>query len=253
MEDQKTQKEYITQNKVARGKVKAPMTRLENTSEDLKLKNEISIRLQRLDAHLGEFIKLDSELSDLKPNVKQRINQTAESICQRDEMLRNESTTLQMPITTSTSLSNSKCISFIPTAKVLLYNKEGDSFLFRVLLDSVFDSSFEFDYLKGVPLSDEDFSRPSECDITLGSDCFFTILRNGKIIGSEGQQIARITMSDWVVADSQVVLSWLSSPPHNWKPFIANRTSEILDCIPQNLWRYVPTKENSTDIGSRVR
>ncbi|GFY01331.1 uncharacterized protein TNCV_5077971 [Trichonephila clavipes] len=31
--------------------------------------------------------------------------------------------------------------------------------------------------------------------------------------------------------DSQVVLSWLSSPPRNWKPFVANRTSEILDII----------------------
>ncbi|XP_055928180.1 uncharacterized protein LOC129959385 [Argiope bruennichi] len=37
---------------------------------------------------------------------------------------------------------------------------------------------------------------------------------------------------------SQVVLSWLSSPPRNWKPFVANRTSEILDLIPQNRWRF---------------
>ncbi|KAF8795492.1 hypothetical protein HNY73_003336 [Argiope bruennichi] len=36
---------------------------------------------------------------------------------------------------------------------------------------------------------------------------------------------------------SQVVLSWLSSPPRNWKPVVANRTSEILDLIPQNRWR----------------
>ncbi|GFX31828.1 uncharacterized protein TNCV_171611 [Trichonephila clavipes] len=31
---------------------------------------------------------------------------------------------------------------------------------------------------------------------------------------------------------SQVVLSWLSSPPRNWKQFVANKTSEILDIIP---------------------
>ncbi|XP_055928670.1 uncharacterized protein LOC129959803 [Argiope bruennichi] len=69
--------------------------------------------------------------------------------------------------------------------------------------------------------------------------------------GPEGQPIAQSTIFGWVVADSQVVLSWLSSPPRNWKPFVANRTSEILDLIPQNRWRYVPSKENPADIGSR--
>ncbi|GFV56176.1 uncharacterized protein TNCV_1489531 [Trichonephila clavipes] len=51
--------------------------------------------------------------------------------------------------------------------------------------------------------------------------------------------------------DSQVVLSWLSFPPRNSKPFVANRTSEILDVIPCKQWRYVPSKENPTDLGSR--
>ncbi|GFY66743.1 uncharacterized protein TNIN_155131 [Trichonephila inaurata madagascariensis] len=48
-----------------------------------------------------------------------------------------------------------------------------------------------------------------------------------------------------------VVLSWLSSPPRNWKPFVANRTSEILGIIPCKQWRYVPSKENPADLGSR--
>ncbi|GFW61748.1 DUF1758 domain-containing protein [Trichonephila clavipes] len=48
--------------------------------------------------------------------------------------------------------------------------------------------------------------------------------------------------------DSQVVLSWLSSHPRNWKPYIANRTSEILDLVPADSWRYVPTKMNPDDI-----
>ncbi|GFS77636.1 uncharacterized protein NPIL_210741 [Nephila pilipes] len=43
----------------------------------------------------------------------------------------------------------------------------------------------------------------------------------------------------------------LSSPPRNWKPFIANRISKILDLIPRNRWQYIPTKENPADIGSR--
>ncbi|GFX81621.1 DUF1758 domain-containing protein [Trichonephila clavipes] len=51
--------------------------------------------------------------------------------------------------------------------------------------------------------------------------------------------------------DSQVVLSWLSSHPRNWKPYIANRTSEILDLIPADSWRYVPTKMNPAEIACR--
>ncbi|GFW01665.1 uncharacterized protein TNCV_4085801 [Trichonephila clavipes] len=42
--------------------------------------------------------------------------------------------------------------------------------------------------------------------------------------------------------DSQVVFSWLSSRPRNWKPYIANRTSEILDLVPADSSRYVPTR-----------
>ncbi|GFX18806.1 DUF1758 domain-containing protein [Trichonephila clavipes] len=51
--------------------------------------------------------------------------------------------------------------------------------------------------------------------------------------------------------DSQVVLSWLSSHPRNWKPYIANRTSEILDLVPADSWRYVPTKMIPADIACR--
>ncbi|GFU17357.1 DUF1758 domain-containing protein [Nephila pilipes] len=148
-----------------------------------------------------------------------------------------------MPITSSPSLSKSKCISFIPTAKVLLYNKEGlkrknDRLSLRGIsgvpagtthgsvvlkigsrfneelitvnayilnkvtsqIPMVIIDTKKLNYLKGIPLSDEDFSRPPECDIILGSDCFFTILRDGKIIGSEGQAIAQSTMFGWVVA-----------------------------------------------------
>ncbi|GFV98968.1 uncharacterized protein TNCV_3390311 [Trichonephila clavipes] len=50
---------------------------------------------------------------------------------------------------------------------------------------------------------------------------------------------------------TKVVLSWLSSPPRNWKPFVANRISEILDMTPCKQWRYVPSKENPADLGSR--
>ncbi|GFU17360.1 uncharacterized protein NPIL_420711 [Nephila pilipes] len=79
---------------------------------------------------------------------------------------------------------------------------------------------------------------------------------NGALLLTRLFSVFISTLKDHVIkfytwTDSQVVLSWLSSPPRNWKPLIANKTSEILDCIPQNRWRYVPNKENPADIGSR--
>ncbi|GFT77393.1 uncharacterized protein TNCV_106701 [Trichonephila clavipes] len=55
-------------------------------------------------------------------------------------------------------------------------------------------------YLKSIPLSDEEFMSSKECDIILGSDCFFDILRSGKIVGSKNEPIAQRTMFGWVVA-----------------------------------------------------
>ncbi|GFR05638.1 DUF1758 domain-containing protein [Trichonephila clavata] len=51
--------------------------------------------------------------------------------------------------------------------------------------------------------------------------------------------------------NSQVVLSWLSSHPRNWKPYIANRTSELLDLVPTDSWSYMPTKMNPAYIACR--
>ncbi|GFQ88895.1 DUF1758 domain-containing protein [Trichonephila clavata] len=51
--------------------------------------------------------------------------------------------------------------------------------------------------------------------------------------------------------DSQVVLSWLSSHPRNWKPYIADRTSETLDLVPADSWHYVPTRMNPADIACK--
>ncbi|GFW72623.1 integrase catalytic domain-containing protein [Trichonephila clavipes] len=47
------------------------------------------------------------------------------------------------------------------------------------------------------------------------------------------------------------VLSWLSGHPRQWKTFIANRTSEIIEVLPTKHWRHVPSKENPADIASR--
>ncbi|GFV69811.1 uncharacterized protein TNCV_4973281 [Trichonephila clavipes] len=55
---------------------------------------------------------------------------------------------------------------------------------------------------KNNPGTDENFSRPSECDAILGSDCFFSILRSGRITGCKGQPVAQSTIFGWFVADA---------------------------------------------------
>ncbi|GFW34112.1 DUF1758 domain-containing protein [Trichonephila clavipes] len=207
--------------------------------------------------------------NDSDTEVPTKSNFIAGSVGQQ-EISNIELDAVNTTLNSSTSVNNAKCVSFLPTAKVLLYNNEGGSFLFRALLDSGSESSFisenainilglkrcndrlslrgisgiqagttrgsvglkigsrfckdqltikvyilnkvtsqipvervnikELDYLEGIPLADEDFSKPSECDIILGSDCFFSILRNGRITGSKGQPIAQSTIFGWVVA-----------------------------------------------------
>ncbi|GBM89948.1 hypothetical protein AVEN_88668-1 [Araneus ventricosus] len=61
--DKDDPKEHITRLKIARGRVKASLTRLENTAEDLMLKNEILISLQKLEELIKEYEKLDAEVS----------------------------------------------------------------------------------------------------------------------------------------------------------------------------------------------
>lgn len=51
--------------------------------------------------------------------------------------------------------------------------------------------------------------------------------------------------------DSTIVLSWLSAPPKQWKTFVANRTSKILDYLPINHWNHVRSKFNPADCASR--
>lgn len=62
-------------------------------------------------------------------------------------------------------------------------------------------------------------------------------------------QIENMSVHAW--CDSQIVLAWLASAPHKWKPFIANRTSQILEVLPRSSWRYVKSKDNPADAASR--
>ena len=54
-------------------------------------------------------------------------------------------------------------------------------------------------------------------------------------------------------SDSQVALCWIAQPFKSWKTFVSNRVKKIHE-ITESLkldWRYVPTKMNHADFGSR--
>ena len=51
--------------------------------------------------------------------------------------------------------------------------------------------------------------------------------------------------------DSSIVLGWLSKPPHTWETYVANRTSQVHNLVPEATWRHVPTHDNPADLGTR--
>ena len=52
-------------------------------------------------------------------------------------------------------------------------------------------------------------------------------------------------------SDSSIVLSWLDGHPRDYKVFVTNRISSILQATSPQTWRHVPTTENPADCASR--
>ena len=51
--------------------------------------------------------------------------------------------------------------------------------------------------------------------------------------------------------DSSIVLSWLSNHPKDYKPYVSNRISAILEVTSPGTWKHVPTSLNPADCASR--
>ena len=61
-----------------------------------------------------------------------------------------------------------------------------------------------------------------------------------------------IAATNWHAwTDSSIVLRWISSQPSDWKIFVSNRISFILESTTPDIWRHVPTDENPADCSSR--
>lgn len=52
-------------------------------------------------------------------------------------------------------------------------------------------------------------------------------------------------------SDSTVAIQWASRPPSFWKTYVGNRVAAIQSCFPPEHFRYIPTRENSSDVASR--
>ena len=89
--------------------------------------------------------------------------------------------------------------------------------------------------MKNTSLTDDHFARPAECDIILGSDCIFTILRNVRIVGSEGQLITQRTIFGWVVAGQ--IQSNYNPSSITQSHAICMESENNNDSILQNFWQ----------------
>lgn len=71
-------------------------------------------------------------------------------------------------------------------------------------------------------------------------------LANNLIISLKMEQ-AQIKM--WT--DSMITLQWICSSAQRWKPFVANRVTEIQTLTSPSSWSHIPGKANPADLATR--
>lgn len=72
-----------------------------------------------------------------------------------------------------------------------------------------------------------------------------------RLLHSTAKSLALEEISVYAWTDSTVTLAWIRGHPSRWKPFVANRASEIQSLVPACSWNYVSTDANSADAATR--
>ncbi|GFY35023.1 hypothetical protein TNCV_5043991 [Trichonephila clavipes] len=145
----------MAENRAARGRVKASLTWLENTFDEINTRNEISIRLTRLDDLFTEFERLDSTLS-LEESEPQEFEEryfylNAKFNDKLDELnVRNQGQT-------------KGCVDLVIGSQSSNERLEVNAFILNKVtsqIPSEFLDVKDLDYLKSILLSDEEFMSP---------------------------------------------------------------------------------------------
>ncbi|GFY15736.1 DUF1758 domain-containing protein [Trichonephila clavipes] len=239
-----TEKAQMAEIRAARGRVKASLTRLENTFDEINTRNEISIRLSRLDDLFKEFERLDSNLSleesELQEFEERYFYLNAKFNDKLDELnVQNQ----------GEQASSKDCwLIYLLLQKIdpesrrlwAIKSSEEEFPNMKAFLDflNVRCSSLELmsnnESECKIPIRNEEFMSPKECDIILGSDCFFDILRSEKIVGSKNEPIAQRTMFGWVVAGK---LNAKNKEPHElYSHFLSTENELNTDSLLQRFW-----------------
>ncbi|GFR21407.1 DUF1758 domain-containing protein [Trichonephila clavata] len=198
-----TEKAQMAQNRIARGHIKASLTRLESSFDELNTKNEASILLSRLDNLFNEFERLDSTLS----LEESELEEFEERYFNLNPKFKDKLDKLNLFVSTVHS-------------QVSISNIE------------------EFQYLKGL-LTNEPASLIKHIPISNDSyeEAWQKLLDSGKIVGSKNEPIAQRTMFECVVAGKLNIKN--KEPNELYSPFLSTENELKTDSLLQRTkWKY---------------
>ncbi|GFQ73719.1 fatty acyl-CoA reductase wat [Trichonephila clavata] len=222
------------------------MTRLESSFDELNTKNEISIRLSRLDGLFKEFERLDSTLSleesELEEFEERYFNLSAKFNDKLDELnvlnLSGTQNSVASSITSNSNVSNFRlpklCIpQFSGNFKDWINFK--DLFVSTVHSQISLPNIEKFQYLKGL-LTNEPASLIKHIPLSNDSyeEAWQKLLDSGKIVGSKNEPIAQRTMFRWVVAGKLNVKN--KEPNELYSHFLSTENDLKTDSLLQRFW-----------------